>query len=571
MHKFSFKNICIPISAILLLLAMAIPLFYFSGASKSYTTNSCITLDDHWDVDINDTHYANVTLSDFTFPLTQKGDIIVLSRKLNEAFSGRNPIIKFNSVHAKVDAYLNGHPVYTYGGNEFFHGNLAGYGTQYISLPSSYNGKSFKLILSVAENDAFNGIDTPELGNGETLLQESISNNRFLLATALFLIVFGLIAASVTSVLSFRNLVFLRLFCISLFSFLIGCWTLCNNNLIIYFASDLRIKAYLEYISLYAMPLPLLCYFYPEAHQKVRPKYITVIYQCLLIAQAAFFLFAVVTQLTNAIHLPVHLKSAQVLMFLELIFILLLTIDDIRSHRKYDRALQLGVIAILLVIMVELIRYNVEKYIIHFYDNHYSSSVCYSALIIIVALLLDYTSKISRGLYQQAQQQLLEDMAFSDELTGLQNRRKCDEIIEKLTEQRNDFILVSMDLNLLKYYNDTYGHEKGDELLRCFASVLREAFPNALSCARMGGDEFTVILPAMREARRNAAFLHFYKLMDEQNKKDPTLRLSTAIGYVCRSEFGKEVDIRMLYQEADERMYQNKKEMKEKQPELFRR
>ena len=95
-------------------------------------------------------------------------------------------------------------------------------------------------------------------------------------------------------------------------------------------------------------------------------------------------------------------------------------------------------------------------------------------------LQLDYTSKISRGLYKQA--------------------------------QRDDFILVSMDLNLLKYYNDTYGHEKGNEL-----------------------------------------------------------RLSTAIGYVWRSEFGKEVDIRMLYQEADERMYQNKKEMKEKQPELFRR
>ena len=52
MHKFSFKNICISIFAILLLLAMAIPFFYFSGASKSYTTNSCITLDEHWDVDI---------------------------------------------------------------------------------------------------------------------------------------------------------------------------------------------------------------------------------------------------------------------------------------------------------------------------------------------------------------------------------------------------------------------------------------------------------------------------------------------------------------------------------------
>ena len=35
-----------------------------------------------------------------------------------------------NSIHVKVDAYLNGHPVYTYGGNEFFHGDLVGYGTQ---------------------------------------------------------------------------------------------------------------------------------------------------------------------------------------------------------------------------------------------------------------------------------------------------------------------------------------------------------------------------------------------------------------------------------------------------------
>lgn len=571
MRKTSFKNIAVSIFAILLLLCMAIPFFHYSGVSKSYTTNSCITLDEHWDVTINDTHYSDVTLSEFTFPMTQKGDIIVLSRKLNESFSGRNPIIKFNSILVKVDAYLNGHPVYTYGGNEFFHGKLVGFGTQYISLPSSYNGKPFKLILSVTEDNAFNGIEAPELGNGETLLQESISNNRFLLATTLFLIVFGLIVAAVTAILSFRNLVFTRLFCISLFSFLLGCWTLCNNNLISYFASDLRIKAYLEYISLYAAPLPLLCYFYPEAHHKTRPKYITKIYQCLVGLQAAFFLFALITQLTNVIHLPANLKIAQFLMLLELLFILALTIDDIRNRRKYDRALQVGVIAILLIILIELVRYNVGKYLIHFHDNHYSSSICYSGLIIIVALLLDYTSKISHGLYKQAQQQLLENMAFSDELTGLHNRRKCDEIIEHLTERKDDFILISMDLNLLKYYNDTYGHEKGDELLRSFADVLNEAFPNALSCARMGGDEFTVVLPAMHEAKWNASLLRLYKLLDERNKNDPTLHLSTALGYVVRSEFGKEVDIRMLYQEADNRMYENKKKMKEQQPELFRK
>jgi len=233
--------------------------------------------------------------------------------------------------------------------------------------------------------------------------------------------------------------------------------------------------------------------------------------------------------------------------------------------------MQVGMIAILIVILYELIQYNVQKFFAHFDGNKYTSSVCYGALLIVVALLLDYTMQISQGLYKQAQQHLLENMAYNDELTGLNNRRKCDEVVEKLLDKGSDFTLISMDLNLLKHYNDTYGHEKGDELLRSFASVLTEAFPEALTIARVGGDEFHVVLPNMKKTKLRESLTRLLQCIYEKNEQDEELHLSTAVGCVQRSEFADEVDIRMLYQEADRRMYAYKQKMKKSNPELFRR
>ena len=134
-----------------------------------------------------------------------------------------------------------------------------------------------------------------------------------------------------------------------------------------------------------------------------------------------------------------------------------------------------------------------------------------------------------------------------------------------------DFTLISMDLNLLKYYNDTYGHEKGDALLRSFASVLREAFPEALVIARVGGDEFHVVLPDRKQEELREDLTRLLKCLYEKNEQNKELHLSTAVGCVQRSEFLDNVDIRMLYQEADRRMYVHKQKMKKKNPELYRR
>lgn len=498
-------------------LVVVIPLFMFTGGQKYYDRG--IMLDRHWDVTINEKTYTNVTLSKFTFPMTNKGDVVTLSHYMTEHYKGVNPVLRCEFIHAKIEVRMNNTLLYSYGQRDYKQGKMLGYGVHCIEVPNDYLGETLSITLTVSENNAFNGISSMMLGNEGTLIQESLVKNRIRIAVSMSLILFGVLMACVSMVASLKNRVYVSLFWVALFSLLIGGWTLCNNNLIILFTQNLKVKAYMEYMSLYAGALPLLLYFYPTAVQKGRNRFFRIFYKGLLTGQTVFIVFAFSMQALNLVHFPQDLKVAQMLMILEVVFIILLIIDDGIHRRKYNHMLQLGMVGILFVILYELVQYNVQKFFVHFEGNKYSSSVCYGALFIVAALLLDYTGKTSRGLYKEAQQQLLENMAYSDELTGLSNRRKCDEVVEKLLDGDADFTLISMDLNLLKYYNDTYGHEKGDALLRSFASVLREAFPAALAIARVGGDEFHVVLPDRKQEELREDLTCLLKCLYEKMNK----------------------------------------------------
>lgn len=87
-----------------------------------------------------------------------------------------------------------------------------------------------------------------------------------------------------------------------------------------------------------------------------------------------------------------------------------------------------------------------------------------------------------------------EAQALSDALTGLANRRALDQALARAVAGGTDFTLLHLDLDLFKAVNDTFGHAAGDKVLIHVASVLRSVLRKHDVAARVGGDEFVLIL-----------------------------------------------------------------------------
>ncbi len=87
--------------------------------------------------------------------------------------------------------------------------------------------------------------------------------------------------------------------------------------------------------------------------------------------------------------------------------------------------------------------------------------------------------------------------AMTDGLTGLANRkafdRKMDEAQKAFAEQGKIFSLLVMDLDHFKSFNDTYGHQVGDRVLKLLARVLQDHITDTVFAARFGGEEFVVV------------------------------------------------------------------------------
>jgi diguanylate cyclase (GGDEF)-like protein len=92
-----------------------------------------------------------------------------------------------------------------------------------------------------------------------------------------------------------------------------------------------------------------------------------------------------------------------------------------------------------------------------------------------------------------------EEQAFTDTLTGLRNRRALDRMLERLLAASTGFAVMHIDLDYFKAVNDTLGHAAGDHVLQVVAAVMLEETRISDTVARVGGDEFTLILPEVAD------------------------------------------------------------------------
>ena len=542
-----------------LILIMVIPV-RMATTEKNVESND-IVLDDRWTVTVNDKVYKDVTLSKFRFDMGNRGDILTFEHVIPRYDTTEDPTINLYSIHATVKVSVDNEVIYQYGQERYREKKLLGYGRHFIPLAKNQMGKKLTIEMHISENNAFDGQQPVIISDGRKFISKDIAGKRFNLAISMFLMVFGVIIMILSMLMLKSSVNFIQTFCIAMFSFLVGCWTLCNNDLIEYFTPDLLVKTYMEYMTFYVLPLPFTYYFRDRLEEKGFPKWLKIYFKVLIILEIAFVAFTYTMQFFNIMHLPAFLSGVHILMVLALLFIVFINIWARKNSQNSINSVMVGFAIAVILTVIELMRFNINKYFLGFSQNQYSSTTCFAVLIIVISLLVDYGKKISQTLYRIAQQQLFKQMAYMDELTGLANRRKCEEYIKELETHTEKYCILCFDLNLLKKINDTYGHEKGDELIKRFADVLREVYSLYGITARTGGDEFVAILNNVSVQETEKLISDMLILIETKNKEEDILKLSTAYGYAMSDEVA-DSNPHIIYKLADDRMYECKKKSK---------
>ncbi len=152
-----------------------------------------------------------------------------------------------------------------------------------------------------------------------------------------------------------------------------------------------------------------------------------------------------------------------------------------------------------------------------------------------------------------------QNVANTDALTGLRNRRYLKGKIRRTIGERKIFSLLFVDLDKFKPINDTYGHDAGDRVLQTVGNRLEEYIDKGDIVTRIGGDEFVLMIYGIDKstAEETAAEIRelVAKPMELEGIKEP-LEVTASIGIATYPEDGKAVD--ELLRGADERMYEDK-------------
>jgi diguanylate cyclase (GGDEF)-like protein/PAS domain S-box-containing protein len=153
-------------------------------------------------------------------------------------------------------------------------------------------------------------------------------------------------------------------------------------------------------------------------------------------------------------------------------------------------------------------------------------------------------------------------LSLTDELTGLYNQRGflalAEQQLRSAQRTGQTFSLLYADMDGLKQINDTYGHQEGSQALRQLAEILRRSFRGADTIARIGGDEFAILVADTTPSNVEIPLVRLQELLLYYNLREfHDYQLSLSIGAVCVNPVDG-CSIADLLMKADQAMYENK-------------
>lgn len=325
-------------------------------------------------------------------------------------------------------------------------------------------------------------------------------------------------------------------------------WVVCDSKIIFIVSRGIGATTMFSFIALLLFPLFLILFISELVGGRIR------VIEVLSVVYGIAFVVVGGGYLTGLLPLKQSLVWIHILILVSAFASIWGVCGDMRRHpAKETKKILMGFCGIAFFGVLEILCYR------FFPTVTYSVYVCIGLFLFAVLLIWAAYDRLYYLMGRQAKMSAYRRLAYKDVMTDLGNRAAFMKAQDELVSV-TDVGVVVMDINDLKYTNDRYGHQAGDEMICCAAACVAAAFGSKGKSHRVGGDEFVAIIPHATEAV-------LAQLLDEleaqigkamaQMEKPWTLHI--ACGYAVGVE---EQSAEQLLKQADDRMYENKHQMK---------
>lgn len=193
------------------------------------------------------------------------------------------------------------------------------------------------------------------------------------------------------------------------------------------------------------------------------------------------------------------------------------------------------------------------------YEYNYKGKSYYLESRLILAGENEVMSIVRDITNQKISEAKLEYLSYHDELTNLYNRNYFENELRRLSNSRDYPISIIMaDVNGLKLINDALGHAKGDKLLVESAKILKRSLRGSDILARIGGDEFVIILPRTNLQVGLEIVNRIRSNICKHNESFTSLPVSLSLGIATADSYQE--NLMDTLKEADDFMYKEKQE-----------
>ena len=547
----------------LMVIVATILVLFGSNLLTTSSPSDLSQLDTGWSVCRGDNVYENVTLSEFQLIDTQKGEEITITKTLLPV-AITSPSIMFKSSLTAVEVLVDGKKAYEYGKDLFEKGIFIPKKYHIINIDDGAKSHEVCIKFIVSDKRSMNKFFPIYYGTKHELVQSFLQYHRLALFIGGFFHIYSCILFCLGIFLLFYRRIEIPIFFSSAISALMEVYIFAYNDIFCFISDEDNFFSVMEYMSLYFIPLAISVLLYAT-----HPEIANLRQRILVVLNAVVPVIVWLLHLSNIIHLEAFIIPLQAFACLEIVIILPALIVGVRKqHRKKvesetyagvdaDQYLLLGFINLIVFGLLEMGKFNFTKMNEHIAKANTFENVNFfnlGLLFFIVCIFIYYFLVGIDHLNADNVKKELEGLAFTDNLTGLMNRGKCMQYAATLT---GPYAVVSLDLDRLKYVNDTFGHLEGDRMIKTFSMYLEKDFEGASLIGRTGGDEFIVFFtePGADVCDRCIRSLEDDMRKFNKGKDKITLSASAGYAYSYEAESGEFEDVFYL---ADSRMYQVK-------------